>query len=385
MEPKFLQLHYLIDHTGVLVNRDENGTAKRLMKGGVLRTRWSSQSIKRKLRTATGPYALTNITPDAVRTKDLASGLIMNRVRQRLPDADGEAIEAAVIALNIGLYGKDGNDSRKRQLLLHGYPEITWLSDSVAACIRENPDPEEAGKAVADMFNGSNAQRNFSAFRTQTAMPAGATGALHGRMVTADQHARIDGALHVAHAFTIHGQQSEIDFYTSMDDLRLEQQEQGSGFMGVTEINSGIFYLYMTVDMPLLVSNTTGHPAEDWLQADRDTAARIAASVAALAADELPGAKLGSTAAHAKAQVLLAELGDATPRSLAGAFTIPASPNISDGLRRLQEHLDQMNRMHHSGEARTLMAPGQDVSLKQVHDWILEAVRRGEVQCQASS
>ena len=385
MTPKFLQLYYLIDHSGVLVNRDDNGSAKTLLKGGVIRTRWSSQSIKRKLRTATGRYALSNITPDAVRTKELASDLITRHIQQRLPEADGEAVETAVTALNIGLYGKDGNDSKKRQMLLFGYPEITWLSEAVTTCLRENPDPEEAGKAVAGLFNGSDAKRNFRAFRSNTAMPAGATGALHGRMVTADQHARIDGALHVAHAFTIHGQQRDLDFFTSMDDLRLAQQEAGSGYMGMTEISSGIFYLYMAVDMPLLVSNTTGHPAENWLQADRSTAAALAASVAALAADELPGAKLGSTAAHARAQVLLAEMGEDPPRSLAGAFTVPARPNIADGLKRLQEHLDEMDRMHQTSEARRLMAPGGDVSLRDVHDWIQEAVSKGAVQCQPSS
>lgn len=380
MTPKFLQLHYLTDYTGALLNRDENGLAKRLPKGEHIRTRVSSQCIKYHLRKADGPYALTHTTPDPVRTKELADTRIMNHVRQEIPGADGEAIEAAIIALNIGLYGKDAADPNKRQLLLFGRPEIDWLQARTCEAVRNNPEPEDAAKAVSALFNGSDAKHNFTAFRTNLAMPSGIQGAFFGRMVTADPLARIDGALHVAHAFTIHEEAPETDFFTAMDDLR-SQQQGGSGFLGNTEINSGIFYSYMCVDLPMLVSNTTGCAPEDWLDSDRELAAEASAALAALAATTSTGAKKGSTAAHAWAQVLLAELGDRAPRSLAGAYTLPARPNVQDGLRKMQEHLAEFDRMYGPPhEGRRLMAPGNPATIDQIRIWIHDSIAGGEVK-----
>ena len=264
--------------------------------------------------------------------------------------------------MNIGLYGRQGDDLKKRQTLLFGQPETEWLANSAVACLQEHPDPEGAAVAVAALFNGNDAERNFSAFRNSQTMPAHIIGALQGRMVTADNHASIEGALHVAHAFTIHPEQPEIDFFTVIDDIRAEQNDQGSASLYTTEINSGIFYLYMVVDMPLLTSNTTGCSIQDWLGADREIAAHAAANVAALAATALDGAKLGSTAAHERAQVVLAEMGEFHPRSLAGAFTVPAHPTISDGLSRLTQHLAEMDRIYGAHEDRMLIAPGQDTN-----------------------
>ena len=379
MTPRFVQLHLLTDYTAVLLNRDENGVAKRLPKGGFVRTRISSQCLKRHMRLAKGPYALTNIAPDPLRTKELVDTRIIAAVRDRIPNADGETIEAAMIQLNIELYGKDGNDSKKRQLLLFGRPEIDWLQNHVTDAVRTFSDPGEVSKAVASLFNGTHAQHNFTAFRTSVQMPAGIIGAMNGRMVTADPLARIDGALHVAHAFTIHEEASEIDFFTAMDDLRSEQQG-GSGFLSTTELNSGVFYFYMCVDVPTLVSNTTGCAPEDWLDADPHIAAQAAANIAGLAATVTAGAKKGSTAPQAYAQVLLAEIGESMPRSLAGAFTVPAHPTVQDGLAKMQEHLNAHDRMYGKNEARMLMADN-GTKLDDIHAWIRTSIEEGQLEC----
>ena len=380
MIPRYLQLHYLHDYSGVLLNRDENGAAKRMTVGGNVRTRRSSQSTKRTIRKAEGPYALTNISPDPVRTRLVADSAVMSYINRHMPEADGEAVEAAIIAMNIGLYGKEGDDIKKRQNLLFGQSEVEWLGRSAVECLRENTESTAVSKAVAGLFSGADAKRNFSAFRTSQAMVAHLIGALMGRMVTADNRARIEGALHVNHSYTIHAEQDEFDFFTSIDDIRAELDNQGSASLFTTEINSGIFYLYMVVDIALLVSNTTGCSIDDWLNADRDIAAKASANVAALAATCLTGAKLGSTAAHSHAQVLLAEMGEYSPRSLGGAFTVPAQPTISDGLQRLTQHLAEMDQIYGVHEDRLLIAPGHGTSLEHMHAWIESSILKGDAE-----
>ena len=69
------------------------------------------------------------------------------------------------------------------------------------------------------LFKVGGEGRNFRAFREQAALPAGLEGALFGRMVTSDPGANIDAAIHVAHAFTVHGEESESDYFSVVDEL----------------------------------------------------------------------------------------------------------------------------------------------------------------------
>ena len=52
--PRFLQVHTLTSYPAVLLNRDDAGLAKRLPYGGSVRTRVSSQCLKRHWRTVRG-------------------------------------------------------------------------------------------------------------------------------------------------------------------------------------------------------------------------------------------------------------------------------------------------------------------------------------------
>ena len=379
MKTRFLQMHALTDYSAVLLNRDENDAAKRLLKGGLIRTRVASQCLKRHMRDDRGIFALSNISADPVRTRELAERAILKEVRERLTDLDEDTVQAAIAQLNVGLYGPNGQDEKKRQALLFGRPEIEWLVNIVCEKLEDAKGPKEAADAIASIFSSVNGRKNFSAFRASQAMPAGIIGASFGRMDTADNRAKIDGAVHVAHAFTVHDEESEIDFFTAMEELQYTH-ESGASLMSHTEINSGIFYLYICVDIPSLVSNTTGCAPEDWEDADHTIAAQTCANLAGLLATVSPGAKKGSTAPYAYAQALLAELGERQPRSLAGAFTEPSQPNMRDAVRKLAEHLSQCDRVYGPHEARLQTGPDDNVTLTQLHSWIESSVLKGEAE-----
>ena len=50
--PRFIQIHTLHTYPAALINRDDAGLAKRLPYGGAVRTRISSQCLKRHWRVA---------------------------------------------------------------------------------------------------------------------------------------------------------------------------------------------------------------------------------------------------------------------------------------------------------------------------------------------
>ena len=60
-QPLFIQIHTLTSYPGSLLNRDDVGFAKRLPFGGAVRTRISSQCLKRHWRTFTGEHSLSSL------------------------------------------------------------------------------------------------------------------------------------------------------------------------------------------------------------------------------------------------------------------------------------------------------------------------------------
>ena len=326
-QPRFLQIHTLTSYPGVLLNRDDAGLAKRLPYGGTVRTRVSSQCLKRHWRTTRDDAWSLDRTgaPLSVRSRQVFEYAIKPTLARRVQPASEAKIDAAGAALSRALYGDKADVLRYRQALLLGWREVEYLTDLLAKVVEEAKSPEGAATAVTALFKEKDGKGNLSAMK-QTAgdLAAGLEAALFGRMVTSDPAANTDAAIHVAHAFTVHQQDSETDYFTVVDDLKAQDASEDTGSAGLfdTELTSGLFYGYVVVDVPLLVANLTGAPPERWADAETERAlpARIVEHLLHLVATVSPGAKKGSTAPYAWTQTMLVEVGSRQPRTLASAF-----------------------------------------------------------------
>jgi CRISPR system Cascade subunit CasC len=390
---RFVQLHFLSSYPAALLNRDDAGFAKRITFGGAVRTRISSQCLKRHWRLFDGEHGLCKLNlPSSVRsrrtfdefilkpllsdgvapdvafkvTKALAEALLGKSAKadKKTADEDGDAVAAA----------KGGEEAgvRTGQVTVFGQPEIEYLlrlardlsrgagqGPVVSAVLAAAELQGEDGKAKKSKKGAKNKDplaeqvtarlkaeaRNLQALRAA----AGLDAAMFGRMVTSDLLARGDAAVHVAHAFTVHEEESEADYFTAVDDLRQQEEELGSGHLGSTELTSGLFYGYVVIDLPLLVSNLEGVDRKTWTSADRQTAAEVVKRLLWTIATASPGAKLGSTAPYAYAQLLLAEVGNAQPRTLANAFLrpVPLRPDpLGNALAALGDHVAALDVMY---------------------------------------
>ena len=335
--PRFLQIHTLHSYPAALLNRDDSGLAKRMPFGGSVRTRISSQCLKRHWRTAQDEFAIHGVAGStaAIRSRNI----VERRVIAPLRGADGisdEVLVAVANAFNVGVYGSSGATERGRQPLLLGVPEVEHLHQRAAAICDEHPgDAKAAGDAATALFNARRGEgNNFRALMDSARLPAGLEGALFGRMVTSDPGANIEAAIHVAHAFTVHREESESDYFSVVDDLQGDDEDAGAAHIGDMELTAGLFYGYVVVDVPGLVSNLEGCNSGDWQDADRELAAKVAEHLTHLIATVSPGAKLGSTAPYACADLMLIEAGSRQPRSLANAYRTPARPQLARGHRR---------------------------------------------------
>lgn len=380
MTPKFIQIHFLTSYAAALLNRDDSGMAKRLPYGGAMRTRVSSQCQKRHWRMSESLHSLLNIqgAEQSYRSRDLVTKLVRGPFEGQVP---AEVLDAVEALFQAAVYGKDGAAKNNRQPLLMGAPEIRFLKDKFGEIVTATSDPAEA-KAAAEAFCAEKEfKATMKAMREGAALHMGLPATLFGRMVTSDTTANIDAPIHVAHAFTTHAEETESDYFAVVDDLS-GPADAGADHIGEVEINSGLYYGNVVIDVPGLVSNLTGTDQSKWTEADRTLAAEVVAHLINLIAETTPGAKKGSTAPHAYAHTVLVELGDRQPRTLAAAFRTPVRPSFEASEEALASHLAEHDRAYDTGEARRFLSlrnaaefPGAErATMGQITDWVRTAI-----------
>ena len=388
--PRFIQIHTLHSYPAALLNRDDSGLAKRMTFGGTVRTRISSQCLKRHWRTAQDEFALHAIAGStaAIRSRNIVERKVMAPLREAAGVSE-EVLTAVESAFNVGVYGSSGNTERGRQPLLLGLPEVGHLHQRASAICMEHPtDAKAAGDAATALFNARRGEgNNFRALLDGCRLPAGLEGALFGRMVTSDPGANIEAAIHVAHALTVHREESESDYFSVVDDLQSDDEDGGAAHIGDMELTSGLFYGYVVVDVPELVSNLEGCEASDWQEADRELAAKVIEHLTHLIATVSPGAKLGSTAPYACADLMLVETGRRQPRSLANAYRTACKPQVEEATAALSEYLSKLDGAYGVRETRRVMSvedceiPGAErLNLDDLASHLASTIRNGSTE-----
>jgi len=380
----FLQFHTLTSYPGTLLNRDDAGFAKRLPFGGDTRIRVSSQCLKYHWRNFDGENALYHMdVPKSLRSRET----FRRRVAQPLIEDGYPASLVYAVTLTIKELVVSGGTANKSdvkkaiqaesakeisgaldtsQVTILGAPEMNYLRGLAADVLdsvedefdvfwEENGEPDsDAVGEVADAIRKSDLLKDREVKKNLKglSLASGLDAALFGRMATSDVLARGDAAIHVAHAFTTHKGEAESDYFSAVDELRRDEPEEsgemGAGHINSQELTSGLFYSYVVIDVPLLVSNLEGCPREEWTDADRTLAANVVERFVKLMATVSPGAKLGSTAPYSYAQCMIGEAGTAQPRTLANAFQSAVSRNdvLHSSMKALADHIHGMNGMY---------------------------------------
>lgn len=193
--------------------------------------------------------------------------------------------------------------------------------------------------------------------------------------VTSRPGADIEDAIYVTDAFTVHGEESEIDYFSAVDDLHRGDGSAGAAHTGDTEPTGGLFYGYVVVDVPGLVSNLEGCHRRDWQDADRTLASRVVENLLHLIATAPPG----------PAGLMLVEAGVLQPWSLAEAFRDPARPSVEDAATHLSDHLGKADSTDSRDKVRRVMSveewdiPGAErLSLDDLAAWVAKVVRDGD-------
>jgi CRISPR system Cascade subunit CasC len=395
-EPRFIQVHTLHTYPAALLNRDDAGLAKRLPYGNAVRTRISSQCLKRHWRVTDDPFALSALgVPMAVRSRatlDLIRGRIAdNGVPGALAQAAAEALRDGGLLDTAGRDRKGEEALKTGQAVLMGRAEIDYLVRRCTELVHDNAGEATLKAAVLAMLKDE--KKNIAALKHGSGLES----ALFGRMVTSDVLAGRDAAIYVSHAFTVHEAQVESDYFTVVDDLLQETGELGSAGIFDTELASGLYYGYVVVDVRQLVENLEGISAKDCfaestLAERRELAGKVVQHLLHLIATVSPGAKRGSTAPFDWAKLMLVEAGDWQPRSLAGAFhdALPLQDDHGGTIRaravaRLADEIAAMDGAYGAPLTRRFMTldggakivGAERTKLPELGKWAAEIIRQG--------
>nr|MBA3339867.1 type I-E CRISPR-associated protein Cas7/Cse4/CasC [Geodermatophilaceae bacterium] len=226
------------------LNRDDTGSPKSAMYGGVKRARVSSQAWKRATRIAFSRTVDSSTL--GVRTRrvvELLGEEILRQDPQSEPDAHALA-EATLTAAGIKIKPsrKKGEPNESGYLLFLSRRQVHNLA-AAAVAAKGQPDLpaalKSAGvKALADQEHSVDM-------------------ALFGRMVADSTDLNVDAAAQVAHALSVHAVETEFDYFTAVDDHKSADVEEdaGAGMIGTVEFNSSTLYRYATVDVNRLQDN----------------------------------------------------------------------------------------------------------------------------------
>ena len=218
----YVDIHVLQTVPPSCVNRDDTGSPKTAVYGGVTRARVSSQSWKRAVRQMFGE--MFDKDDVGVRTKRLID-MVSREIMEQGADTKTENAEkmAEEALKNAGV--KFDKNKMADALFFMSKAQASALA---ALAVQGDKDKENYKKAIKD--NPS------------------ADIALFGRMVAADPSLNYDAAAQVAHSISTHAVQTEYDYFTAVDDLSPDDSS-GAGHLGTVEYDAATLYRYATVNL----------------------------------------------------------------------------------------------------------------------------------------
>lgn len=230
-----IEFHILQSFPVTCLNRDDVGSPKSAMVGGVPRARVSSQCWKRQVRLQLRELGVKT----ALRTKQVAEVLTRACV-----EAGAEAEKAKTFSEAFAKALVDDTLLFFSESEARAVAEAALTGDfSVEAAIKKNALTAEFKKIHKKYFNPAEDGLDI---------------ALFGRMVAQAPELNVSAAASFAHALSTHRADSEIEFFTALDDDPMGLVAQGSAHMGSLEFNSATYYRYVTLDLGQLARTLEG-------------------------------------------------------------------------------------------------------------------------------
>lgn len=320
----FLDIHVLQTVPPSCLNRDDTGSPKSAVYGGVTRSRVSSQCWKKAMRDffkdhtdALGDELGKNI---GIRSKKMVSEIVkaMLALSPELTQEDAEllALEAMQVA-GLATAPKGAAKSKKAKKVdedatTDGVEEETEGEKDLLSFLSRQ-QIEDFAKVVCEAPTdiAGNKKQLVAVLKENKSLDL----ALFGRMVASNPELSVEACAHVAQIISTHRVNTEYDFFAATDDIAGDSHA-GSAHLGVVEYNSGTLYRYATVAVHELFKELSTEPKV------LEVAIREFIRAFVLS---MPTGKQSTMAAHTKPDAVMISVRTDSPINMAAAFEKPVT------------------------------------------------------------
>ncbi len=357
-----IQFHILQNYQPSNLNRDDTGSPKDAVFGGVLRGRISSQCLKRSIRKSqTFKDEFEKSGALGERTKQLplliqeelkalgADATALNAIVARVPEIGRESkkrVEAAEAEEN-----EEGNEDAEmgaevigetaQLIFIDRKNEVRPLAEKLLEVYIKLGAKQWEKAKIADITRemGEHLPRSIDI-------------AMFGRMTTSQAFRDIHASVQVAHALSTNALKQEFDYYTAMDDLKPDS-EPGADMIGDIEFNSCTYYKYVNAHWEGLLKN---------LGDDKAVARQALAALLQAAATAQPTGKQNSFAAFNLPDFVLVQVSERNlPISYANAFLKPVRGQsdetlMDNSIQALDTYATKLNRAYNLAPASAFLA-----------------------------
>lgn len=287
MKNVYVDFHVIQTVPPSCLNRDDTGSPKTAVYGGVRRARVSSQAWKRAMRLMFREHF--EETELGTRTKRIVD-MVAAEIRAIAPTLTTEdAFQKAEAVVNLA--NVSTKDAQAKALFFMSLKQAKNLADLAVS------KPDAKAKEAQAALNAGH----------------GVDIALFGRMVADDPSLNADASAQVAHSISTHKADNEYDFFTAVDDLAPEDNA-GAGMLGTVEFNSATLYRYATV---------AAHNLYKQLDNDGDALAKAVSEFARAFVTAMPTGKQNTFANRTLPYGVFVAIRGDQPVNLAGAFEAP--------------------------------------------------------------
>jgi len=295
------------------LNRDDTGSPKSAVYGGVRRARVSSQAWKRATRTAFADhYDQTDLGERTRRVVELVADEI-TALDPSLEDRAPALAEAVLNGAGIKTAAPRSKKEAEPELGQSGYllflsrHQVRNLAQLATAAAGSDDPVKTLGSGTREAKAAADSDHSVDL-------------ALFGRMVADQADLNIDAAAQVAHAISVHAVDNEFDYFTAVDD-RNPEEESGAGMIGTVEFNSSTLYRYATVDVDAL-NETLGSV---------EAAARAVQAFVQSWVRSMPTGKQNTFANRTLPEAVVVMIRDRQPVNLVQAFEEPVVTSAVSG------------------------------------------------------
>nr|HIL74690.1 type I-E CRISPR-associated protein Cas7/Cse4/CasC [Rhodospirillales bacterium] len=235
---KIIEFHIIQSFPVSCLNRDDVGSPKSAIVGGVQRARVSSQCWKRQVRLVMQNFGVKLAIRSKKVTDFVAKECTTLGANEEQASACGEEIAKA--------FSKD---------TLHFFTEGEAQAFAIYAQEREFDSSKIKDKEIQKLSK-------------KVINPAidGLDIALFGRMVAQAAELNVEASCSFSHAISTHKVSSEVEFFTALDDLQTEENA-GSAHMGSLEFNSATYYRYISLNLGQLYDSLAGEDLSEAIDA----------------------------------------------------------------------------------------------------------------------